>query len=98
MELLTCPSGHKLNPAKFICIVDTKITDIDDAVIFTCPGGKRGHTFTLRKAVASGMFTIEQAALISSGAKKHLDNFNQQQEFIEKLKADLRSGKYHGPQ
>ena len=57
-----CPSGHKLDEAKFFTYVDLKIPDIDDAIIFDCPGGKRGHKFTLRKAVRSGMFTAEEAA------------------------------------
>jgi len=64
IEERTCPSGHKLLVTDFHSYVDLKKPEMDDAITFTCPGGKRGHSFTLRKAVASGMFNIEEAAKI----------------------------------
>lgn len=63
-EERTCPSGHKLPVTDFHSYVDLKEPELDDAITFECPGGKRGHSFTLRKAVASGMFNIEEAAKI----------------------------------
>jgi len=45
--------------------------DLNEGITFECPGGKRGHTFTLKKAVASGMFTEEDAARIRAGGVKY---------------------------
>lgn len=64
MEERTCPSGHRLPVDQFHSYVKLDVDDYDDAIIFDCPSGKRGHTFTLRRAVASGMFNIEEAAKI----------------------------------
>ena len=64
MEERTCPSGHTLPVDQFRSYVELGVKDYDDAITFTCPGGKRGHTFTLRKAVAKGMFNTEEAAKI----------------------------------
>lgn len=64
MEERTCPSGHTLPVDQFKSYVKLDVKDYDDAIIFDCPGGKRGHTFTLRKAVAKGMFNTEEAANI----------------------------------
>lgn len=64
----TCPSGHKFPVEKFHSYVDTTIADLDNAVIFDCPGGKRGHSFSLRKAVGSGMFSIEEGMKIRQSA------------------------------
>ena len=63
-EERTCPSGHTLPVADFHSYVDLKLPELDDAITFYCPGGKRGHSFTLRKAVAGGMFNTEEAAKI----------------------------------
>lgn len=72
---LTCPSGHTLPPAEFRSYVDMTVEELDDAITFTCPGGKRGHTFSLRKAVAAKMFTIEEAARIRESGKQHKAKF-----------------------
>ena len=64
MEKRTCPNGHVLPVDQFHSYVKLDIEDCDDAIVFDCPGGKRGHTFTLRKAVASGMFNTEEAVKI----------------------------------
>lgn len=64
MEKRTCPSGHTLLVTEFHSYVKLDEEDIDKAITFDCPVGKRGHTFNLRKAVASGMFNIEEAAKI----------------------------------
>jgi len=70
-EQKTCPSGHTLPIAEFHSYVDLTVTgNNDDAVIFDCPGGKRGHQFTLRKAVAKKMFTAEEGAKIRESGKK----------------------------
>ncbi len=60
----TCPSGHKLTFDHFHSYVDVKEPDLMKAVTFYCDGGKRGHSFTLEKAVKSGMFTMEEAEKI----------------------------------
>ena len=70
-EERTCPSGHKLTVADFHSYVDLKKPELDDAITFSCPGGKRGHSFTLRKAVAGGMFNIEEAAKIRAMGEQH---------------------------
>jgi hypothetical protein len=70
-EKFTCPSGHEVTPEQLHSTVDLNVRDIDDAVVFDCSGGKRGHTFTLRRAVQSGMFTEDQAAKIRAGAIQH---------------------------
>jgi hypothetical protein len=69
-EERTCPSGHKLPVEQFKAYVDLTIKDIDEEIKLDCPGGKRGHTFSLRKAIVSGMFNIEEAAKIRLGAQK----------------------------
>lgn len=71
MEERTCPSGHKLPVDQFHSYLDLTKTNIDDAILFDCPGGKRGHTFTLVKAAAAGMFTPDEAAKIRSSAYQH---------------------------
>lgn len=68
---ITCPSGHIVKIADIHSFVDLTKSDLDEAIIFECPGGKRGHTFTLRKAVAKKTFTIEEAARIrAEGGRK----------------------------
>ena len=64
MEQRICPSGHIHTVDKFHSYVKLDVEDPDLAIVFDCPGGKREHQFTLRKAVAAGMFTIEEAARI----------------------------------
>ncbi len=71
MEERTCPSGHTLTVDKFQSVVALTVKEIDDAIVFSCPGGKRGHTFTLRKAETSGMFTAEEAERIRQGGIRH---------------------------
>lgn len=71
MESRICPSGHIHSVDKFHSYVKLDVEDPDLAVIFDCPGGKRAHQFSLRKAVASGMFTIEEAAKIRVAGIAH---------------------------
>jgi len=66
-----CPSGHELTFDHFHSIVDLTKPDIMQAIIFTCDGGKRGHHFTLEKAVKSGMFTQEEAEKIKQMGIAH---------------------------
>lgn len=66
-----CPSGHLLSFDHFHSTVKLDEPDIMKAVVFTCDGGKRGHEFTLEKAVAKGMFTKEQGDKIASQGKEH---------------------------
>jgi hypothetical protein len=66
-----CPSGHTVQATELHSTVKLKETDIYEAIIFECPGGKRGHTFTLKKAVTAGVFTKEEAARIAEGGKQH---------------------------
>ena len=67
-EKRTCPSGHTLIVSEFKSHLKLDVPDITDAVIFECPGGARGHQFTLRKAVGSGMFNIQEANMIANAA------------------------------
>ena len=71
----TCPSGHKHPIKQFTTYVDLAVEEADDAVIFTCPGGKRDHKFTLRKAVAGRMFNKEEAANIRTAAVAHIEKY-----------------------
>lgn len=67
-DMFTCPSGHTHPAGDFHSYVNLKIEDANEAVTFTCPGGKKEHIFTLGKAVKSGMFTEEQAEKIRVSA------------------------------
>ena len=67
-EKRTCPSGHTLIVSEFKAIINLGVEDITDAVVFSCPGGARGHQFTLRKAVGSGMFNLDEANKIANTA------------------------------
>jgi hypothetical protein len=69
--LFKCPAGHELKPQELHSTVLLAEPDINRAILFTCPGGKRGHEFTLEKAVAAGMFTEEEADRIRLGGKQH---------------------------
>lgn len=80
---LTCPSGHTVKVEELSSYVKLNEAELDDAITFSCAGGKRGHNFSLRKAVACGMFNIEQAARIRASGAKHLAQFQ------EKGKVDL---------
>jgi len=71
---ITCPSGHSVSVTDLKSYVKLDVEEPDDAVIFDCPGGKRGHQFTLRKAVASGMFNTEEAARIRRSGIKHRED------------------------
>jgi hypothetical protein len=62
--------------------VKTDIEDPDIAIIFTCPGGKQEHEFNLRKAVAAGMFSIEQAARIRQQGARHRQEFLESEERV----------------
>lgn len=59
--ILKCPSGHEHKLAEYHSYVKLDVMGADQAIILTCPGGKREHQFTLAKAAQSGMFTAEQA-------------------------------------
>lgn len=72
----TCPSGHKLTVDKFHSTVYLTKEEIDDAIVFDCPGGKRGHTFTLRKAEVSGMFNIEEVEKIRQAGLAHRERYS----------------------
>ncbi len=69
IQTFTCPHGHTFPATEFHSYVDMHIPEIEDAVTFFCPHGARGHGFTLRKAVAGRMLTIEQAARICAQAE-----------------------------
>lgn len=71
--LFTCPSGHKLTYDHFHSTVNMDVADptLDD-IMFSCDGGKSGHSFTLKKAVNRGMFTADMAEKIREHAKLHL--------------------------
>jgi len=66
----TCPSGHTLPDKEFHSYVDLKTDMEEDMVIFSCSGGKRGHGFTLRKALKSKMFTPEEGQKLIRTAKE----------------------------
>ena len=69
MPRRVCPSGHELPVEQFKSYIDlTK--EGDESINFECPGGKRGHTFSLSKAVASRMFTEEEATKIREMAAR----------------------------
>lgn len=72
---LTCPSGHKVKVEDLHSYVKLNEGELDDAIAFSCPGGKRGHNFSLRKAVAAGTFNIEEASRIRASGAKHLAEF-----------------------
>ena len=69
-ENFTCPKGHTHPHGDFHCYVDLNVPvdDIDRKIVFTCPGGKREHKFTLADGIKSGMFTEEHAGLLRRGA------------------------------
>ena len=67
-EKFTCPKGHTLPFSEFHATIKVDVPDIDDAVVFECPGGARGHHFTLRQAVVGKMFTPEQGKNIANSA------------------------------
>lgn len=79
MRKFTCPSGHTADADKFHSTVDLTKSDIDDAITFECPGGKRGHSFSLKRAVKSGMFTEEE------GARIRVQGQRQKEEFGDKI-------------
>lgn len=79
-EERVCPSGHRLPVGQFQSYIDltkdlTK-ESLEDAILFDCPGGKRGHTFSLSRATASGMFTKEEAAKIRSQAEREKETWS----------------------
>ena len=67
----TCPAGHTVQATELHSYVSLTEANLDDGITFECPGGKRGHSFTLRKAVAKGMFTEEEAANIRAGGERY---------------------------
>jgi len=67
----TCPSGHTVQATELHSYVSLTEGDLNEGITFACPGWKRGHTFTLKKAVASGMFTEEEAANIRAGGERY---------------------------
>jgi hypothetical protein len=67
-KIRTCPNGHAFPETEFKAYIKLDVEDIKDAVIFDCPGGVRGHQFTLRKAVASNMFTLDEANKLANAA------------------------------
>jgi hypothetical protein len=75
MREFTCPSGHTFEDDKFHSTVDLTKTDIDDAITFECPGGKRGHSFSLKRAVKSGMFNEEEGARICAQGQRQIEEF-----------------------
>ncbi|MFA5429819.1 MAG: hypothetical protein WC329_01515 [Candidatus Omnitrophota bacterium] len=66
-----CPSGHTVKATDLHSTVILAEADIEKAVVFECPCGKRGHTFTLKKAKDAGMFTVEEASRIAEGGRIH---------------------------
>ena len=79
MEVRVCPNGHEYPVDQFHSYVKLEIADLDDAITFTCPGPKntrhhREHAFSLRKAVAGKMFSIEEAAIIRQAGIRHRDS------------------------
>lgn len=70
-----CPSGHTVQATDLHSTVVLAEPDIDQAIVFECPGGKRGHSFTLKRAVAAGMFTEEEAERIRAGGRNHREKF-----------------------
>ena len=69
--IIKCPSGHEVTPDQIHAYVDLKEPDIEKAACFWCEGGKRGHKFTLEKAIKSGMFTAKQGQRIKEKAALH---------------------------
>ena len=66
-----CPSGHELTFDHFHSIVNAKEPDLMKAIIFTCDGGRRGHSFNLEKAAKAGMFTPEEVKKLKTQAIIH---------------------------
>jgi hypothetical protein len=66
-----CPSGHTVKATDLHSYVKLVEKNIFEAVTFSCPGGKRGHEFTLKKAVAAGMFNQEEADRIAESGRQH---------------------------
>ena len=71
----TCPGGHTLPLDHFHSCLDFEEPDLMEAITFDCDGGKRGHKFTLQKAVDAGMFTTEEAEKIKEQARFHIQEF-----------------------
>jgi len=68
---ITCPSGHSVKSVDVHSTVKLVERDIYEAVVFECPGGKRGHSFTLKKGIEKGTFTAAEAAKIAVAARKY---------------------------
>lgn len=66
----TCPLGHTYAADEFHMYVDMNVAELENSVTFFCPHGQHGHGFGLRRAVASGMITAEQAADICLKAQE----------------------------
>ena len=58
--IITCPSGHSIHAAQLKSHFDLS-KKVEEAIIFDCPGGKRGHSFDIYQAVGARIFTIEEA-------------------------------------
>ena len=63
---LKCPRGEEWPASGFKSFVNIKEEMTYDAITFTCPAG---HTFTLKRAVKTGMFTEEEAQKILKAAQ-----------------------------
>lgn len=70
METFTCPKGHVISEDQLRCTVDLKVDDIDKATIFTCEGGD-WHSFPLKTAIRTKMFTKEQVERLRKSADEH---------------------------
>lgn len=69
-ETRTCPSGHILPEVSFQSFISLNAQTDEKLVTFHCPGGKRGHGFTLGKARDSEMFTQAEYDRLLQHAKR----------------------------
>ena len=67
---LRCPKGEEWPTTSFISTIAVK-EDIQthDTISWLCPAG---HSFTLKRAVETGMFTPEQALTMIAEAQRRL--------------------------
>ncbi|KKL21481.1 hypothetical protein LCGC14_2445010 [marine sediment metagenome] len=65
---LTCPWGVEHPAESVTSVVSTTEPDLDLAVVFDCGCGRRG--FTLKRAIASGIFTDDEIEKLRAEARK----------------------------
>ena len=69
-QTFTCPRGHVITEDQLHCTADLTLDDIDKATIFTCDMDNM-HSFTLKRAIKTKMFTGDHIERLRKQADDH---------------------------